>query len=276
MPKSLVRVSRTKKSTYPSKHRAGQFCTGRACRESAAKGRRCARECTWRGEYMHASDASDACVRRVWIISAAQGACILRPFSRPLPQGDDDASLTHSLTPSLIPSPTNEKTVGIRDMCVPTHAVLVACATQGGSSVMFGQREGSSERGRRTAVRRRCEGWKDDRTYIASAATIRQRWNPWEYRACACEARSRELLPRVTGCVRGAPPLPLPLPRDLRLPGLLCTRSSFAAFRDPVRVRGFLLYHVARGIKGMTLPVSRAQPISSPTTLAPYTRLYAP
>lgn len=75
-------------------------------------------------------------------------------------------------------------TVGIRDMCVPTHAALVV-RTRGGHLVMFGKR-GVTERKKRKGK---------DRTYPVRGAYIgrHKARNPWEYRACAslrsCAAR---------------------------------------------------------------------------------------
>lgn len=138
MPRPLARVSRTKKKHLSIDPSRGQFWKA-GSRESAAKGR--ARECTWR------SVAAHTCAYACSVVGAHPSS-----FPEASPARWRLLSLSSSFSSSL-----RARTVGIRDMCVPTHAVLVVRTSKGEILMVFGRRAWTCEEGGQRAKDRRTE-----------------------------------------------------------------------------------------------------------------------
>jgi len=223
MFKSFTRVSRTKKEHRRS---IARVVLKGGLRESAAKGR--ARECTWRSFPIPRTRAY-VCVCTLRRLRNARTFFIL------------PRDLSHKVTAMCASlSFFYGKTVGIRDMCVPTHVALVVHAREDARGNPCGVwKESPNAGGRRTVGSAKGgktrQGWEDDRTYAVHGR--HKAANPWEYRACASPARGlHELYGLFFLHV---------LFFFLKPPAALCTHDISA------RARRFLFQHVAalRGLR---------------------------
>lgn len=208
MPKSLTRVSRTKKEHLSVDPSRGQFW--KAGSEKA------------RQKGAHVSARGDDRSR----FSAHARTCAYARY------GGSGTQAPPSSFPGISPTRwrrcvplflsffflTSGKTVGIRDMCVPIHTPRswFARGRIGGENPCGVWKESPNAGGRRTIGgakgERMRQGWEDDRTYAVHGR--HKAANPWEYRACASgPARGLHelyglslfpprfsLLPQTSGC----------------------------------------------------------------------------